>query len=151
VTDPPPGGRARGRSIFVKGLLLISVPVAFQLITAAVIITSHSAADRADALAARSGAIIDHTQSIARVTLQAHSAIRAMRVFRDNVMEREALVALDDLPHDIDRLSTLVVDPDQRGRLDRVAVAAAAYLAWTHDQGRLADAGQWDEFDAGLQ
>jgi CHASE3 domain sensor protein len=113
----------RPRSIVAKGLLLVALPVAFQFITAAVILVVNDGAARAERDAQATTEVLQRTERISEIILNGHSALRGMVLHRDWRFEVNARGQLDTLLRRIGELRPLVTEDVQQHHLEQIRLA----------------------------
>lgn len=138
----------RPHSIVSKGLLLVALPVAFQFVTAAVILVVNDGAARAERDAQASTEVLQRTERISEIILNGHSAFRGMVLQRDRHFEVNARRQLDTLLHRVGELRPLVTEDVQQRHLEQIGIATEPYLVWVREQEARGRAEQWPELEA---
>ena len=101
-----------------KGLVLVLVPLAFQLGFVALVIQSQSTQVEDARWAAHTKEVIAQTHEVRSVVLDAHASVRGYVIARDPAFAAPYRRAARDLPELLDALDALVGDnPDQRARV----------------------------------
>ena len=139
-------------SIFKKGVILIVLPVVFQLGMLGYLLKVQRDVAEAEGREVHTKNVIEHVNQIVLGLTEAHSAIRAMGFFHDATFEPDKRAVLRSLPKQLSDLKELVSDnPRQLANLKPLTAAMDEYIRWFDDVEQHAGAGQWDEFDTHLK
>lgn len=140
-----------GLTIFKKGVILIALPVVFQLGTLAYLLKAHEDAARADRWEIHSRNVINHADNIVLDVTEAHSAIRGMGFFHDYAFEANKRALLDNIDQHLADLRQLVSDnPQQLANVDALTTVMNEYMQWFNNVESHAKAGDWPAVDTRL-
>jgi PAS domain S-box-containing protein len=133
-------------TIFQKGLVLLAVPLVFQLAFVVVIVRFQRHHTEAERLAVHTKEVIAQAHEIQTGISDASAAVRGSVIGRDPAFVEPYRDAVRDLPGRLDALDELVSDnPTQGPRARSVRAAADAVLAWQDEVVRLVGAGATEE------
>ncbi len=133
-------------TIFKKGLILVSVPLLFQLTLIGLIADLQWRNTDAEAWSLHSKEVLRQGQGVFTKLAIAETAERGFVVTEDPAFAASYENAARDAPGDLQRLQDLVRDnPGQELRAGRIAAKAQAFLAWHTGILDLARAGARDE------
>jgi signal transduction histidine kinase len=136
------------RSSFLRmGVLLIAVPIAFELGSFAVLLGFQRSAATADQWTLHSREVLRQAVAADRLLVDAHSAARALAIFQTETFEQEDRGAVERWPAAIAALRDAVSDnPPQQAQLDRIRDRGLTYLDWYRRQQALAERGAWERY-----
>lgn len=133
-------------TITKKGLLLVAVPLLFQLVFIGFLIKMQRDSIEAQRQAVRTKDVIARTEAVFRTLVQAHSSIRGLIVTGDPVFSRSYEQFMQRLPQELAGLRRLVRDSrDQRVGLERIIASIEPFQAWLTTTNRLVAVGQREE------
>ncbi|MGE5360574.1 MAG: sensor histidine kinase [Bacteroidales bacterium] len=142
---------ARYSSTLRTGIVLVGVPIAFQLGALAYLLKVQQDTAEAEQWELHSKDVISRTDTLAYTLSQAHSSIRGATIFQDPAFEADQRVRMRTWPLLLRQLRLLVSDnPHQQAQLDRVRAASAPYVEWMGQMGALASKERWDELTLAL-
>jgi PAS domain S-box-containing protein len=114
-----------------KGLVLVVLPLLFQLAFVLVLVRFQREVVAAERLATHTKEVIAHAHKIGTAVADAHAAVRGFVITRDPVYVRPFQNAVRDLPAQFDGLDRLVGDnPAQSAHARTVRSAATAVISW---------------------
>ncbi|HEV3445035.1 MAG TPA: ATP-binding protein [Gemmataceae bacterium] len=130
-------------SIFQKGLILIAVPLLFQLAFFGLLADMQRSNARAVAWSMHSKEVLQQTQVVLRSLLELGTGLRGFILAADPDLGKAYERAAERLPQDVQALQTLVSDNEnQTGRAREIATAIDEYMAWHAETVRLSAAGR---------
>lgn len=132
-------------TIFKKGLILVAVPLLFQLAFLGLVARMQQENADAQEWASHSQDVIRETDVVLAGMVDAETGIRGYALTTDPAFTEPYDRAAREVPEGLHRLRDLVRDnPEQGTRAERVAQKAAAALAWLAETERLVRAGSAD-------
>jgi signal transduction histidine kinase len=135
------------KSILAKGVILLAVPLVFQLGMLAYLFKVHSDVARAEEWEAHSKEVLQRASSVRLALSEGHGAMRGASVFEEAGFESGARQKLHQLPDEVRKLREFVADdPGQQARLDKVQEDLGDYLVWVDHMEQLAQAGDWADY-----
>ena len=129
-------------TIFKRGLILVSVPLLFQLAFIGLLVWVERAEKEADAWVDRTQDVVLQTHLVLEGLLNAEAGMRGFVLTADPAFAEPFEMAFRNVPDALSRLETLVHDPDQGTRVRVIAAQAGQYLAWQAENGRLVRGGE---------
>lgn len=139
-------------SIFSKGIILIALPILFQLGLLLYLFRVHRQVADAERWELHSKQVLEQANAIRLIVSEGHSAIRATNTFRDNTFEHDKRQAMTTIPEQIRQLRDLVADSSaQQARLDQLQDVVQRYLEWAAEMEQLGQAGNWLGYDDHLK
>ncbi len=145
------GMPVRHSAILRTGVLLIGVPIVFQLASLAYLLKVQTVTSNAEGLELHSKEVITRTAELELALNQAHAAVRALGIYQTLEFEKDRRAALSRWPVMLANLRRLVADnPGQQAQLELVRQAAQPYLQWAAEMDRMAASGQWQNYRAEL-
>lgn len=120
----------RKSSILRKGLLLIAIPLAFQIAFAGFLLLRQRRVDEAGQWAIHTKVVIAQAETMFRTLIEADSAVRATVMLADQSFDATAAEALNRLPHEVNSLAFLIRDnPPQIVRVDEMRSEVDQFIA----------------------
>ncbi len=125
-------------SITTKGLVLVSIPLLFQLVFIGILAYMqwmHTAAERG---ADHSREVRAQLRTVLQMMVDAETGLRGFNLYNDRSFLEPYQQAIQELPEELLRLKQLVRDdPAQAARAAEVETKALAILTWEADTERL--------------
>ncbi|HJT76050.1 MAG TPA: CHASE3 domain-containing protein [Gemmataceae bacterium] len=136
-------------SIFQKGLLLVSIPLLFQLAFIGLLARVQGQNAEAERWANHSQEVLTQAHTVLGSMLDAETGVRGWVVTGDPVFAEPYERAVREVPASVTRLRELVQDnPAQKAGAGRISASADKTLAWHAAITRLLRVGQRDEATA---
>src|SRR5262245_5295127 len=133
-------------TFFQKGLVLISVPLLFQLAFFGLLADMHRSNARAVRWSIHSKEVLSQAQVVLRNLLELGTGLRGFILSSDSDLGAAYHRAAQQLPLDVRELKARVSDrPDQADQVQGIADTIDEYMGWHTETVRLAGAGQRDQ------
>ncbi len=133
-------------TIFQKGLVLIAVPLLFQLGFVALLADMQQSNTDAVEWSMHSKNVLQQSQAVLRSLLELGTGLRGFILSSDPDLGAAYEKAAEQLPNEIGKLKDSVTDrPVQVGQVERIADRVRAYMDWHAETMRLAAGGRRDE------
>jgi signal transduction histidine kinase/ActR/RegA family two-component response regulator len=130
-------------TFFRKGLVLIAVPLLFQLAFVAVLADMQHGNAQATAASLHSKEVLRQTQAVARGLRDVGPSFRTALLTGDQDQTAAYQRAAQQIPQEILDLQNRISDnPEQVARAEAIATATKAFFAWHDENIRLAGAGE---------
>jgi signal transduction histidine kinase len=134
-----------------KGLILLSIPLLFQLAFIGLLVWMEKAEDQADAWVDRTREIVLQTHQVVEELLNGQTGSRGFVLTADASFLTPYESSVRSVPEALDRLEALVMDPDQKRRVAEIAAKAVEFQAWHAETIRLVRVGETDRAVARVQ
>ena len=134
------------RTIFQKGLILVSVPMLFQLAFIGVLFWMQGQNAEAQRRAYHSQEVLTQAHAVLGSVVDAQTGMRGWVITDDPVFAEPYERAVRELPEQLALLQNLVQDnPEQKAQVGRIAAKAEESLRWNTELIQLMRAGRRDE------
>jgi signal transduction histidine kinase len=143
-------------NILKKGLLVIALPIAVQVVLVGLLLYLQERRDRALRWAVHTKEVIAKIETVHRRLLEGSTAVRIAVVAPHPSVGDSVRGAFDPVLQVIDELRSLVADnATQQARIDRFAAEVRAFMQWQADQEQKVQAGKrneaFEQFDEGVR
>ncbi|HEV3257297.1 MAG TPA: CHASE3 domain-containing protein [Gemmataceae bacterium] len=129
-------------TVLKKGLILVAVPLLFQLVFIGVLVWVQRAEGDADAWVAHTKEVLIQTQTVQQELLNAETGMRGFIITGDPAFAKAYDHAAREVAKELEHLEWLVSDnPGQQSKARAIAAKAGRFLAWHTQNRRLVDRG----------
>ncbi len=135
----------RNLTLFQKGIVLISIPIAYQLLSLALFITIRQENTRVEGLAAQSREVKANAERVYRLVIDAQNGVRGYLLTGSGDFLTPYHAAVAELPGQMTAWSEGTADPGQQDRADEVISLIRQRLAELEQERGLQQSGRRDE------